>query len=86
VLHLAALNGNTRLVGALITAGANINLRDGIEQTPLTLSLHMEHFNTAKLLIEMGSSVRDTLFEGTIPPLEIAIVKNNIDDREQDFF
>jgi len=66
VLHLAALNGNTRLVCALIKSGAQVNVRDGIGQTPLTLSLHMNHFNTAKVLIDAGSS----------SPLEIASVNN----------
>ena len=77
VLHLAALNGNTRLVCALIDAGAHINLKDGIGQTPLTLALHMGHSNTAKYLIEYGASVCDKFYDDTIPPLEITIVKEN---------
>lgn len=52
-------------------------MRDGISQTPLTLALQMEHFNTAKLLIEIGSTTRGEFFEETISPLEIALVKKN---------
>ena len=74
VLHLAALNGNTR---HLINAGAHINLKDGIGQTPLTLALHMGHSNTAKYLIDYGASVCDKFYDDTIPPLEITIVEEN---------
>jgi ankyrin repeat protein len=52
VLHLAALNGNTKLVVGLINSGARINARDGIDQTALTLALHKEHFNTAKKTVD----------------------------------
>jgi hypothetical protein len=77
VLHLASLNGNTKLVVGLINSGARINARDGIGQTALTLSLHKEHFNTAKKLIENGASLQNELFVDTIPPLEAAKVKEN---------
>ena len=77
VLHLAALNGNTRLVVGLIHCGARINARDGIDQTALTLALHKEHFNTAKKLIDNGASFENKLFSDTIPPLEIVKLKEN---------
>ena len=77
VLHLAALNGNTRLAVGLVYCGARINARDGIGQTALTLALHKEHFNTAKKLIENGATLENELYGNTIPPLEIARVKEN---------
>lgn len=77
ILHLAALNGNTRLVCALVDSGARINAKDGIGQSPLTLALHMDHSNTAKQLIERGAAVNDIFFESTVPPIEIARVKKN---------
>ena len=77
VLHLAALNGNTRLVVGLVHCGARINARDGIGQTALTLALHKEHFSTAKKLIENGATLENELFFDTIPPLQIARVKGN---------
>ena len=77
VLHVAALNGNSRLVCSLINAGANISSKDGIGQTALTLALHMEHWNTAKYLIEYGASVNDVFYKDTIAPLEIATLKEN---------
>ena len=77
VIHLASLNGNTRLVRCLIYSGCPINIRDGIGQTPLTLALHMGHTITAKFIMESGASVRDSLFPNTVPPLEIAKIKED---------
>ena len=37
VLHLAALNGNTKLVRCLVLSGAHVKAKDGIHQSPLTL-------------------------------------------------
>ncbi len=50
--------------------------KDGIHQTPLTLSLHKNHINTAKFLLEIGVNVSEIFFKETASPLEIAKVKN----------
>lgn len=71
-MHMASMQGNTRLVGCLVYSGCPINIRDGIGQTPLTLALHMGHTATAKFLVENGASVREALFKNTVSPLEIA--------------
>ena len=55
VLHMASMNGNTRLVRSLAYCGCPINIRDGIGQAPLTLALHMGHTITAKFLLENGA-------------------------------
>ena len=78
VIHLASMNGNTRLVRGLIYSGCPVNIRDGIGQTPLTLALHMGQTVTAKFLLETGASVRNTFFPNTIPPLEIAKLKDDV--------
>jgi ankyrin repeat protein len=72
VLHIAAMNGNTRLVRCLVYSGGLINIQDGIGQTPLTLALHMDHTATAKVLVENGASVREAFFTNAVAPLEIA--------------
>lgn len=77
VIHLASMNGNTRLVRSLAYSGCPINIRDGIGQTPLTLALHQGHSITAKFLLDCGASVRDTFFPNTVHPLEIAKVKED---------
>jgi ankyrin repeat protein len=59
VLHVASLNGKTRLVRCLIFSGCPINIRDGIDQTALTLALHGVHTLPAKCILDNGASVRD---------------------------
>ena len=49
VIHMALLNGNTRLVHWLIYSGCSINILDGIGQTPLAIALHMGHTITTNL-------------------------------------
>ena len=62
------LNGNTKLAYALVNAGALINEKDGIGQSALTLALHKDHHNTARKLIECGSSVHELFYKNTIAP------------------
>ena len=78
VQHLAAFEGNTRLVKCLVLAGAEINLQDGIGQTSLTLALHKSHDAAAHFLIEIGSVLQQEYFENTICPLDIAKTKDNV--------
>ncbi len=77
VLHVASMNGNARLVRGLVYSGCPINLKDGIGQTPLTLAIHMGHTVTAKVLPGCGASVREEFFPDTVPPFEIAKVKED---------
>lgn len=74
ILHLAAMNGNTRLVRFLVYAGGLINERDGISQTPLTLAMHKGHMITAKVLIENGASVDEEYYIETQSPQTIASI------------
>lgn len=82
VQHLAAFEGNTRLVKCLVLAGAEINLQDGIGQTPLTLALHKSHDAAAHFLIEIGSVLQQEYFENTVCPLDIAKTKDNLTMKE----
>ncbi len=75
VLHLAAMNRNTKLVRGLVLAGAHVNVNDGIHQTPLTLSLNKDRINTSKYLVEISSNVSDDFFKETASPMEIAKLK-----------
>jgi hypothetical protein len=65
-------------VKCLVLAGAEINLQDGIGQTPLTLSLHNSHDAAARFLIDIGSVLQQEYFENTVCPLDIAKTKNNV--------
>lgn len=68
------MDGNTRLVQFLVNAGALINERDGIFQTRLTLAMHKEHLNTAKVLVENGASVDEDDYVNTQSPITISNV------------
>ena len=43
----------------------------------LDIWLHMGHTITAKFILQSGASVRDCFFQSTVPPLEIAKVKED---------
>lgn len=77
VLHLAAFQGNTRLVKCLVFACAEVNLTDGIGQTPLTLALHLGHNATAYFLIANGATLQKEYFPDTVCPRDIAVSKEN---------
>jgi ankyrin repeat protein len=55
-LMLAARDGCRECAQALITAGANVDLADPKNVTPLFLAIDNLHFDTAKLLIEAGAN------------------------------
>ncbi len=56
-LHLAALNGNTKVFCYLVLSGAHVIAKDEIHQTLLlTILLHKTHMNTAKFLLEIGET------------------------------
>ncbi|KAJ7387577.1 hypothetical protein OS493_000911 [Desmophyllum pertusum] len=57
---------------------AEVNVKDGIGQTALTLALHKSHDVTASFLIEVGSFLQEEYFNSTVCPLDIAKVKHNI--------
>ncbi|CAB3983362.1 AChain A, Crystal Structure of Engineered Northeast Structural Genomics Consortium Target, partial [Paramuricea clavata] len=79
VLHLAAGIGHTRLLKCLVHAGAPINVRDGIGQTALTISLHKNNDAASVFLIESGACVQEYYYENTVSPLAIAKLHKNDD-------
>ena len=79
VLHIAAADVNTRLIKCLVQAGAPLNLRDGIGQTALTISLHLNNNAASVFLIESGACVQEEYYENTVSPLSIANVNKNTD-------
>ncbi|MEO8308731.1 MAG: ankyrin repeat domain-containing protein [Pseudomonadota bacterium] len=74
-LLLAARDGFSQSVKALLQGKADINLPDPDGTTPLLLTLINGHWDTAKLLIESGANVNDWDFWGQ-SPLYIAVDMN----------
>lgn len=57
LLHVAAVQGDTAATRLLIQAGAQVNLRNNLRQTPLTLAMDTGALQVAKILLENGAYV-----------------------------
>ena len=67
-LHFAAREGYRDAVGALITAGANVNQSSaGDETTPLLIAVINGQFDAAEMLIEAGADVSHASAAGVTP-------------------
>lgn len=58
VLHYAADKGNAEMVQLLIDYGANVNILDKENQSPLSFALICEHMDIIQLLLEHGGDWR----------------------------
>lgn len=58
-MHVAAASGNLQILAILYKAGANINARDGVGQSPLDVTAEHDQLEAAKLLLEMKARVND---------------------------
>jgi ankyrin repeat protein len=56
-LHTAAINGNLQIVAILIKAGARIDPRDNLGNTPLEYAADHGHLELANLLMDVGAQV-----------------------------
>lgn len=56
-LHLAALNGDTRALRALLDGGADPNAANAIGCTALHLALENKRLQVARMLVAAGSSL-----------------------------
>ena len=58
-LHIAAYIGHVGAIEALISAGANVNLKDKSGITPLLNAIYKGHIEAAKFLIEKGARYKN---------------------------
>ncbi|MEP7355133.1 MAG: ankyrin repeat domain-containing protein [Acidobacteriota bacterium] len=54
-LHMAARRGNVDVIGALLDAGAEIEVRDSAGDTPLRRAVNCNHLNATKQLLARGA-------------------------------
>ena len=57
-LHMAARRGNAETAAALLDAGAAIEARDSMGDTPLRRAVNCNQTSVARLLVERGADVR----------------------------
>ncbi len=58
-MHVAAATGNLQIMAILYKAGADINARDTVGDSPLDLAAEHGQLEAAKLLLEMKARVND---------------------------
>ena len=58
-MHVAATSGNLQIMAILYKAGADINARDSVGDSPLDLAAEHDQLEAAKLLLEMKARVND---------------------------
>ncbi|XP_042857282.1 transient receptor potential channel pyrexia-like [Penaeus japonicus] len=79
-LHLAAMKGCCACVKELLDSGADVNLKDIQDRTPLFYAVNNNRGGSGKciqLLLEKGSSVSEPC-EGRITPLHVAAEVGNV--------
>eukprot|EP00698_Gefionella_okellyi_P015677 TRINITY_DN4440_c0_g1_i2.p1 TRINITY_DN4440_c0_g1~~TRINITY_DN4440_c0_g1_i2.p1 ORF type:complete len:328 (-),score=41.38 TRINITY_DN4440_c0_g1_i2:54-1010(-) len=76
-LHVAAANGCTRHLSALLQAGANINARDVLDQTALFLAARGAHLDSCRALLAAGADKKTVTLSGH-SPLDVATDRVNI--------
>ncbi len=77
ILHNASYHGDIGIIKCLISAGANLNITDKDDCTPLCVAIREQRFDAAKLLIEGGADVN---IGGGIygSALHLAVVRTNL--------
>lgn len=58
-MHVAASTGNLQIMAILYKAGADINARNGVGDSPLDLAAQHDQLDAAKLLLEMKARIND---------------------------
>jgi len=63
-LMLAALEGNTAKVKALLSYGANVNTKDSAGRTALMFAVINMHYETVEVLLSHGADVNSRAVDG----------------------
>lgn len=79
VLHSAAIYGTTDIVEYLVAHGADVNVKDQLQQTPLMLAAQYGKFDIVKLLVQKGADVNTAASAVGGPPLAEAAYSGRYD-------
>jgi len=63
-LHLACLNGHAEMARLLLDHGADIEARDGVQRTPLILSVESHDLKVAETLVDCGADINAQAMRG----------------------
>ncbi|XP_005101737.1 ankyrin repeat domain-containing protein 17 [Aplysia californica] len=77
-LHKAARSGATGAIRALISAGASLDGRNSLRQTPLYIACSQGQVETARVLIDAGADVIAHTISGS-SPLQAAVHVENLE-------
>jgi len=77
-MHIAAQTGNLQIMAVLYKAGADINQRDGLGNTPLEYAAEHAHTEAVKLLLDLKANV-DVENKNGMTPLMFAAKAGDID-------
>lgn len=78
-LHLAAVNGNLRIIKRLLAAGAAVNVQDSEGRTPMIKAIECAHTEVLQVLIETGADVDLADREKGNTALHTALIGANLD-------
>jgi ankyrin repeat protein len=68
-LHLACLRSHPAMTRLLLDYGADIEVRDGVQRTPLILSVESRDMQVVRVLVESGADVNAQAIRGYTPLL-----------------
>ena len=57
-LHMAAWKGNPEKVSELLEGGANVNVKDNFDQTPLIFASMKGELKVAQVLVDAGADLQ----------------------------
>jgi len=63
-LHTAAIVGDIETVKLLLEAGANCNALDDCTRKPLWVTVHLDHTDIVRLLLEITTDINDQAHNG----------------------
>jgi ankyrin repeat protein len=77
-LHIAAINGNAKIVAILIKGGAQIDIKDPLGDTPLFYAADRDQPDICKMLLDARASI-DSQNRSGVTPLMTAARRGNTD-------